>query len=473
VADLRHEVADLRHQKAELERRLARTNGSRPRQATQLPLPDDAGPAYAHGEPMYPAAGGRGGDTTVMPGHYGRVEAADDEGLFTYDATADGDTGYADSDGAYSDGAYSDSAYSDSAYSDRACSDRASDSAYSDYGDEPFDEQPFEEDAFEDDSFTDQAFGGQSFRDQASDDEAFDEVAHGDEALQAEGPAAAYGNDHFEDPAPDEAGSGDAGQAPGGRTETLVNRGRRNASSPWRSRKRLTAAGSAAGVLLILILVLILSGNGASWPTSVTTVQNEITKACQNGDVASEPGQVNFACGKSTRQVLWVFSLLTSYNNPHFNDLKTGRVGLEPITPSEGGEVAWSLNMHHPYYPDNPIDSLEVAARAINNIIGGATLTATGGSSVVQPGLESSPANCLRYTGSSKLRVRKGFPSVCTRPITSAAGQADLVGDVYQKWIVGAGPRAAQNAALLFENYNNPGDPQVQLVLKQLAHSAT
>jgi hypothetical protein len=448
VTDLRHEVADLRHQKAELERRLAHTNASRPRQATQLPLPDDAGPAYAHGESLYPAAGGRGGDTTVMPGHHGRVEAADDEGLFAYDATAEGDTGYADSDGADSNGAYSDRAYPDSAYPSRAYSN----SAYSDYGDEPFDEQPFEEDAFDD----------------QADDETFSA-----EAVQADDPDAAYANDPFEGPAPDEAGSGDAGQVPGGRTETLVNRGRRNASSPWRSRKRQIAAGSATGLLLILILVLVLSGNGASWPASVTTVQNEITKACQNGDVASEPGQVNFACGKSTRQVLWVFSLLTSYNNPHFNDLKTGRVGLEPITPSEGGEVAWSLNMHHPYYADNPIDSLQVAARAINNIIGGATLTATGGNSVVQPGLESSPANCLRYTGSSKLRVRKGFPSVCARAITSAAGQADLVGDVYQKWIVGAGPRAAQNAALLFENYNNPGDPQVQLVLKQLAHSAT
>ena len=459
MADLRHEVADLRHQKAELERRLARTNTSRPRQATQLPLPEAAGPAYAHGESLYPAAVGRGGDTTVVPGRYDRAETGDDEGLFAYDATADGDTGYVDADGADSDRADSDRAYDDRAYSD--------------YGDEPFDEQPFEEDALEDDPFTDQAFGGQPLRDQASNGRALGEDGYGDEPFRAEDADAGYVEDPFEDPAPEAAASGDAGEAPGGRTERLVSRGRRNASSPWRSHKRMIAVGSAAGLLLILILVLILSGNGASWPASVTTVQNEITKACQNGDVASEPGQVNFACGKSTRQVLWVFSLLTSYNNPHFNDLKTGRVGLEPITPSEGGEVAWSLNMHHPYYPDNPIDSLEVAARAINNIIGGATLTATGGSSVVQAGLESSPANCLRYTGSTKLRVRKGFPSVCARQITSAAGQADLVGDVYQKWIVGSGPRAAQNAALLFENYNNPGDPQVQVVLRQLAHSAT
>ena len=256
-----------------------------------------------------------------------------------------------------------------------------------------------------------------------------------------------------------------------GRTETLVSRGRRSAQSSWLSRRRLIVFAAGAGVVVILILILALSGNGGSWPASVSTVQAEIARACQNTDVASEPGQVNFACAKPTRQILWVFSLLTSNDNPHFSDPTTGRLGLEPITPSEGGEVAWSLNLHHPYAPDNPIDSLQVAARAINNIIGGATLTATGGGSVVQSGLEGSTANCLRYTGSAALRIRTGFPRVCARPVSSPAGQAALVADVYQKWIVGAGPRAAQNAAVLFENYNNPGDPQVQAVLRQLAHA--
>ena len=102
-------------------------------------------------------------------------------------------------------------------------------------------------------------------------------------------------------------------------------------------------------------------------------MQAEIGKACANPDVSSEPGQVNFACGKTTRQMLWVFALLTSHNNPDFAEPKTGRVGLEPITPAQGGVVAWSLNLHHPYDPTSPVDSLEVAARAMNNIIGGAT----------------------------------------------------------------------------------------------------
>jgi hypothetical protein len=408
-------IADLRHQKEEAERQLARLQ----REAAQPPL-DEAGPAYAHAESRYgTGATARERHTAVMPGHYIEPEPADDD-LFAYDAPAD-------------------AGYGDSAY-----------------GDEPFEDEPF----------ADEPFGAEAFSDDSSSAEAPGRGAFGDDGAEP-----GYSEPISEDPASPDTEVGGEEHARDGRTEGLVSRGRSSAHSPWLARKRLIAVGAAAGLLLILILSLVLTGSSVSWPASVTTVQNEITKACQNGDVASEPGQVNFACGKTTRQVLWVFSLLTSNDNPHFNDLKTGRVGLEPITPSEGGEVAWSLNLHHPYVPANPIDSLEVAARAINNIVGGATLTATGGSSVVQPGLESSSANCLRYTGSARLRVRKGFPSVCGRSITSPAGQAALVADVYQKWIVGSGPRAAQNAAVLFENYNNPGDPQVQAVLRQLTHS--
>ena len=106
-------------------------------------------------------------------------------------------------------------------------------------------------------------------------------------------------------------------------------------------------------------------------------MQAEIKQACQNPDVAAEPSGLNFACAKDTQQVLWVFSLLTSGNNPGFVDQATGRKGLEPIQPAQGGDIAWSLNLHHPYNAANPIDSLEVAARAINNIISGATLTSS------------------------------------------------------------------------------------------------
>jgi hypothetical protein len=255
------------------------------------------------------------------------------------------------------------------------------------------------------------------------------------------------------------------------RTEILVTHGRRGRHYRNISRRQLMVVGSAAVAALVTILVLVLSGGSASWPSSVAAVTAEAATACKNPDVASEPGQVNFACAPATRQILWVFALMTSGGNPNFGDAKSGRMGLEPITPAQGGEVAGFLNLHHPYNPASPVDSLEVAARAINNIIGGATVTGTNGRPVVQPGLESTAANCTRYTGSPAQRLRRGFPSVCARPITVPAGQAALVADVYQKWIVGAAPQAAQNAGVLFENANKPGDPQVQAILKSLRNT--
>jgi hypothetical protein len=268
-----------------------------------------------------------------------------------------------------------------------------------------------------------------------------------------------------------DAGSNDTARPAEDRTEELVSHGRGSAYDPGLSRGRKIVIGTAAAAILVTILVLILSGGGASWPSSVATVRSETNTACENPNVKAEPGQVNFACAKATRQVLWVFALMTSDDNPRFTDSKTGRVGLEPIAPAQGGELAVSLNLHQPYNPANPVDSLEVAARAINDIIGGATLTSTSGSPVVQPGLESDAANCVRYTGSAATTSRKGFPSLCARPVTSAAGQAALVADVYRRWVVGAAPGTVRDVAVLFENASNPGNPQVQSILKHLGGS--
>ena len=251
------------------------------------------------------------------------------------------------------------------------------------------------------------------------------------------------------------------------RTQALIDRGRRSASRVRkpRSRKIMLIVGALA--VVTIASVFIFKAN-PSWPPSVATVQSEITAACQNPNVASEPGQVNFACGQTTRQILWVFALMTSGDNPHFTDAKTGRQGLEPIMPTQGGEVAWSLNLHHPYNPYDPVDSLAVAARAINNIIGGATVTGTNGKPTVQPGLESDPANCARYTGSSAVVSHAGFPSMCAQPVTSTTGQAALVADTYKDWVVGATPTAAYDVSVLFANSNNPGNAQVQAILKTL-----
>jgi hypothetical protein len=197
-------------------------------------------------------------------------------------------------------------------------------------------------------------------------------------------------------------------------------------------------------------------------------MQSQISRACQNPDVRSEPTQVNFACAPATRSVLWVFALVTSGGNPYFNDTSTGRLGLEPITPRQGGQVSWSLNLHHPYNPFNPVDSLQVAARAINSIIGGATLTSSNGNPVVQPGLESKASNCRRYTGSPEVTKRQGMPGICTQPVSTKAGQAALVTDVFRKWVVGADPQTARDAAVLFEHANDPGSQEVQSILRRL-----
>ena len=272
----------------------------------------------------------------------------------------------------------------------------------------------------------------------------------------------------------------------GARTEVLITRGRTSAgkrrvpgrrmpgwltSRQWQTRRNILIA-SAVALALAIALAVILPGDGASWPASVATVKQQADAACQNLNVASEPGQVNFACAQDSRKILWVFALLTSGDNPSFTDPGTGRRGLEPITPAQGGAVAFSLNLHHPYNPASPIDSLAVAARAINSIIGGATVTTQNGGLAVQPGLESDAGNCGRYTGSTALITRQGFPALCAKPVTSAAGQAALVADVYRQWMVGAPAVQASNAAVLYANSDNPGDPGVQAILHDISPAA-
>jgi hypothetical protein len=263
---------------------------------------------------------------------------------------------------------------------------------------------------------------------------------------------------------------GSAGRARGSadRAQVLIERGRRTARRRGAGRGRMIAIGSAAVLVVLVIGAMVVLRKGPSWPPSVATVKTEITTACQNPNVVSEPSQVNFACDTGTSQILWVFALMTSNNDPGYADAKTGRKGLEPITPAQGGQVAWSLNLHHPYNPLSPVDSLEVAARAINNIIGGATLTSASGKPVVQPGLESKPENCARYTGSPAVISRAGFPSRCASPVATPEGQAALVADVYQRWMPGASSVAVQNVSVLFQNAGRPGDPQVQAILKGL-----
>jgi len=57
---------------------------------------------------------------------------------------------------------------------------------------------------------------------------------------------------------------------------------------------------------------------------------------------------------------------------------------------------------------------------------------------------------------------------VSTILMTSAAGQAALVADVYKQWFVGSSPVLAQDASVLYQNANDPGNAQVQAILKTL-----
>jgi hypothetical protein len=229
--------------------------------------------------------------------------------------------------------------------------------------------------------------------------------------------------------------------------------------------------GVAALLGGVIAALVALGGGNAAWPASVATVRAEIKQACANPDVAAEPSGLNFACAKDTQQVLWVFSLLTSGNNPGYVDQVTGRKGLEPIQPSQGGDIAWSLNLHHPYNAASPLDSLEVAARAINNIIGGATLTSNSGGALVEGGLESTAANCERYTGSARLVTRQGYPARCAAPVTPGDGEAALVSDAFQQWMGGTPSQIAAQAGILFQNADNPGNPKVQAILSSLPAS--
>jgi hypothetical protein len=270
-----------------------------------------------------------------------------------------------------------------------------------------------------------------------------------------------------------DGGAFEGAPAGGGQADALACRraAARRSRGPWvlRHWKGLAAGGISltAGV----IAVVVTAGNPApGWPASVATVQAEAKTACENPDTAAEPSGLNFACGKDTQQVLWVFSLLTSGDNPRYTDPATGRQGLEPITPAQGGDIAWSLNLRHPYNPENPADSLAVAARAVNNIIAGATLTSANGGAEVEPGLESTAANCQRYTGSPALVTRAGYPAACGKPLT-ATGTASLVSDVFGQWMTGAPAKTASDAGVLFENADNPGSPQVQAILASLPAS--
>ena len=55
------------------------------------------------------------------------------------------------------------------------------------------------------------------------------------------------------------------------------------------------------------------------------------------------------------------------------------------------------------------------------------------------------------------------------RKIPNAAA---LVADAYKQWVVGATDAQAYDVSVLFANAGNPGNPQVQTILKTLPHAS-
>jgi hypothetical protein len=264
------------------------------------------------------------------------------------------------------------------------------------------------------------------------------------------------------------------------RTQRMVEGGRANKyRRRRRPHRRLIGFIVGLALLVIGIFAAVAFWPRATWPSQVTTMQKEIPKACQ-GNVASAPNGVNFACNPTNWQILWVFALETSGGNPSYGDPATFGMGLEPVDPSHvGGYVRQLMGSSFGYNPVDPTQNLQVAARAINNIVGGAVVTVQG-KQVVQPGLMSIGANCKAYTGSAQVSTPTGgtAPAICSLPITTVQGQGALVNDIWKRWasiIYGKQSKAAQvtpqgarNVAVLFSNAADPGNPSVVKVLQLL-----
>jgi hypothetical protein len=52
--------------------------------------------------------------------------------------------------------------------------------------------------------------------------------------------------------------------------------------------------------------------------------------------------------------------------------------------------------------------------------------------------------------------------------VSTGTGQAALVSDAYKQWMVGATAASAYDVSVLFANATDPGNAQVQAILKTL-----
>lgn len=251
-------------------------------------------------------------------------------------------------------------------------------------------------------------------------------------------------------------------------------------------RKRAqTALLVVVAIAVIALLVRTVHTGGSGYPGNVNQVKSWISTACQNKNTLPTGSNVQFACSTQGRNILWVFALMSSGANPDYvgkmptqQEQQKGakqRFGLMPVPAGVGTLYASSLDLGHVYSPIPPkqyqsdpryvnqaaVDSLEVAALALNVDLGG---TVAYGS--VQQGLEGNkngPANCQRYTGSSAQTTLTSGLVVCAKPMTPN-GQLAAVEDLWLQWDI---PGSDQNSQTLAKNaakvaaslYRSPNTP--------------
>ena len=230
------------------------------------------------------------------------------------------------------------------------------------------------------------------------------------------------------------------GRVPDGRTEALISHGRQRARrSPGAGCCGTGGCSRSAAVALLAgsVAALVVSAAGApagrrAWPGAGGD-QAGVREPGRRG--GAERAQLRVREGLAAGAV----GILAAHQRrqPRVTWTRDGPQGPGADPARAGRRHRLVAQPAPPVQPGERVDSLEVAARAINNIIAGATLTSTSGGALVEPGLESTAADCQRYTGSA----RAGDPVRATRraapPRSPRRGEAALVGDAFAQWMGG------------------------------------
>ena len=260
------------------------------------------------------------------------------------------------------------------------------------------------------------------------------------------------------------------GPGTGARTEALINHGRRPAR---RSRTRRVLAHWR---LLLSACVALVAGvdrgrcsrsaaAAPGWPASVASVRAEIKQACANPDVAAEPSGLNFACAKDTQQVLWVFSLLTSGNNPGYVDQGNWPQGPRANSASPGRGHRLVAQPAPPVQPGEPASTAlrSRPARSTTSSAARPSPLALAAHSSKRTDEHRGELRALHRLG--RLDTRQGYPAACASPVTRATARRRSLAMHSSSGWAARRRRSRAEAGILFQNADNPGSPKVQAIL--------